>query len=125
LKPGDVLGIVGNLGSGKTQMVKAICSGFGIPPELVTSPTFTLVHEYGGIFEKGLQRIVHTDLYRLETNAEFESLDLSAYLNPDSILLIEWADKFWPLLPGIPKRLELRIVGKNTRRFQFKNAFRP
>jgi tRNA threonylcarbamoyladenosine biosynthesis protein TsaE len=122
LKPGDVLGIVGNLGSGKTQMVKAICSGFGILPELVTSPTFTLVHEYAGVLKKGISRIVHADLYRLETNAEFESLDLSAYLNPNSILLVEWADKFWPLLPGIPKRLDLCILGKNTRRMQFKSC---
>ncbi len=116
LKPGDVLGIVGDLGAGKTQIVKAICGAWGIPEETVTSPTFTLVHEYAA---KDRRKIAHADLYRLETRAEFESLDLTYYLDEGAILLVEWADKFWSLLPGIPKRLDLRISGEHTRQIQY------
>ena len=85
---GLVIGLSGDLGAGKTQLVKGIARGLGITAR-VHSPTFTLVNEYGG----GRLRLFHLDLYRLETRGQMVSAGLEEFLQPDGVTVIEWAEK--------------------------------
>jgi len=94
--------LIGNLGAGKTTLAKGIVSGLGAAdPEEVTSPSFTLIHEYGN------GRVYHVDLYRLEELREVASLGLDEILDRDAIVLIEWGERFPQILP--PERTEIRI----------------
>jgi tRNA threonylcarbamoyladenosine biosynthesis protein TsaE len=85
---GLVIGLSGDLGAGKTQLVKGIARGLGITAR-VHSPTFTLVNEYGG----GRLRLFHLDLYRLETRGQMVSAGLEGFLQPDGVTVIEWAER--------------------------------
>jgi tRNA threonylcarbamoyladenosine biosynthesis protein TsaE len=91
IQPGSVVLLRGDLGAGKTTLVKGIAEGFqAASPDAVTSPTFTLIHEY-----RGPQVILyHIDLYRIDTQRELDTLALDDLMGPDSILLIEWGEKF-------------------------------
>jgi tRNA threonylcarbamoyladenosine biosynthesis protein TsaE len=81
----------GDLGAGKTTLVKGIAEGFdAVSADQVTSPTFTLIHEY----RSTRAVLYHIDLYRIDTERELETLGLEDLLAPDSILLIEWGEKF-------------------------------
>lgn len=91
LKPGSVVLLRGDLGAGKTTMVKGIVEGFNAAEaEAVTSPTFTLIHEYRGPHVT----LYHIDLYRIDTQRELDTLALDDLMTPESILLIEWGEKF-------------------------------
>lgn len=94
LRRGDVLALCGELGAGKTHFVKGITSGLG-GDAAVTSPTFTLIHEYFG----GHLPAYHFDFYRLDDEDEALKIGLDEYLDGDGVCLIEWADKFPALLP--------------------------
>jgi len=85
---GFVFALSGDLGAGKTQLVKGIASGLGVTAR-VHSPTFTLVNEYGG----GRLKLFHLDLYRLETPAQFLSAGIEEFLSPDGVSVIEWAER--------------------------------
>jgi tRNA threonylcarbamoyladenosine biosynthesis protein TsaE len=85
---GLVIGLSGDLGAGKTQLVKGLAHGLGITAR-VHSPTFTLVNEYGG----GRLRLFHLDLYRLETRRQMVSAGLEEFLQPDGVTVIEWAER--------------------------------
>jgi tRNA threonylcarbamoyladenosine biosynthesis protein TsaE len=85
---GWVIGLSGDLGAGKTQLVKGLARGLGITAR-VHSPTFTLVNEYGG----GRLRLFHLDLYRLETREQIVAAGLEEYLQPDGVTVIEWAER--------------------------------
>ena len=99
-KPVTVL-LIGNLGAGKTTITKGIVEGLGAAREDdVSSPTFTLIHEYGS-------GVYHVDLYRLETESQVRTLGLDDLLARDSVLLIEWGERFPNLWP--PDRFEIRI----------------
>ena len=92
LKRGSVLGLKGNLGTGKTQFVKGICEHFKVK-EVVNSPTFILVNEYTGYDEDTKEiKIFHFDLYRLKSAAELEVIGFDEYISSDSIVLIEWPE---------------------------------
>ncbi len=92
LKTGCVLGLKGNLGTGKTQFVKGICEYFNVQ-EIVNSPTFILVNEYKGFNEDEEEiKIYHFDLYRLKSAAELEVIGFNEYISNGSIVLIEWSD---------------------------------
>ena len=94
--------LIGNLGAGKTTLAKGIVSGFGAaPPDEVSSPTFTLIHEYGA------GRIYHVDLYRLEEPRELATLGLDELFERDALVLIEWGERFGRHLPA--RRTEIRI----------------
>ena len=110
LKPGDVMLLSGNLGAGKTAFVRGLASGLGIDPEDVSSPTFTLVHEYRG----GRLTLYHVDLYRLERIAT-EDLGLEEMGVADGVLAIEWPDRLAHPLPGT-REVRIEIVDDNTRR---------
>ena len=94
-QPGLVIGLFGDLGAGKTQLVKGLARGLGITAR-VHSPTFTLVNEYDG----GRLRLFHLDLYRLETRGQIVSAGLEEFLQPDDVTVIEWAEK----MPGAEGR---------------------
>jgi tRNA threonylcarbamoyladenosine biosynthesis protein TsaE len=110
LKAGDVILLSGNLGAGKTAFVRGLASGLGIDPEDVSSPTFTLVHEYGG----GRLTLYHADLYRLEKVAA-EELGLEEMGVADGVLAIEWPDRLAHALPGA-RTVQIDFIDENTRR---------
>ncbi len=90
LQGGEVFAVIGELGAGKTQLIKGIVAGAGDPraDRLVTSPTFVIINEYAGKFQ-----IYHIDAYRISSIAEFENVGFHDLCRPDSVVLIEWADK--------------------------------
>ena len=87
LRPRDVLLLTGDLGAGKTTFTKALCTALGVT-DAVTSPTFTLVHEYAG----GRLTVVHSDLYRLERTGELDDLGLDDARRRGAVLVVEWGD---------------------------------
>ena len=95
LHAGDVLALAGDLGSGKTQFVKGLVAGLGSDDE-VTSPTFTLIHEY----TSGRLPVYHLDFYRLNHRDELRQLGLEDYFNGEGVCVIEWADRFPEILPA-------------------------
>ena len=95
LRRGDVLALCGDLGAGKTQFVKGLAAGLN-SEAAVTSPTFTLIHEYVG----GRLPLFHFDFYRLEDEDEALKIGLDEYLHGDGVCVIEWADKFPEVLPA-------------------------
>lgn len=94
LRRGDVLALCGDLGAGKTHFVKGLTAGLGASAP-VTSPTFTLIHEYLG----GRLPLYHFDFYRLDDEDEALKIGLDEYLDGDGVCVIEWAEKFPALLP--------------------------
>ena len=101
LDRGSVLLLVGDLGAGKTALVRGLAEGLGVAPEDVSSPTFTLMQEYRG----GRVPLIHVDLYRLNDAREIDELGLEE-LGLDSVLAIEWAEK---LPRPIADAVEVRI----------------
>jgi tRNA threonylcarbamoyladenosine biosynthesis protein TsaE len=92
--------LIGNLGAGKTTLAKGIVEGLGVAPAYaVSSPTFTLVHQYGDVF--------HVDLYRLDESREVRTLGLEDLFASGAVVLLEWAERFPELLPA--DRTEIRI----------------
>lgn len=96
LKPGDIITLEGELGSGKTEFVRGSCAALGVPDELVTSPTFTIVNEYGGTDAT----IFHIDAYRLKSESEFYDLGYEDYFRGYAISFIEWPDRLPTILGG-------------------------
>lgn len=101
LKAGDIAGLYGNLGSGKTQFVKGICGFFNVK-EKVSSPTFIIVNEYSGFIKnpENILRINHFDLYRLKNISELKEIGLQSYINDNSVCVIEWPEIADELLRG-------------------------
>ena len=110
LRSGDVLLLSGNLGAGKTAFVRGLAEGLGVDPAEVSSPTFTLVHEYRG----GRLTLYHADLYRLDRAAANE-LGLEELGVSDGILAIEWPDRLAPGLSGA-REITIDIIDDRTRR---------
>jgi tRNA threonylcarbamoyladenosine biosynthesis protein TsaE len=109
LQPGDVLLLSGNLGAGKTAFVRGLAEGLGINAGEVSSPTFTLVHEYGG----GRLTLYHVDLYRLD-RAATEDLGLEEMGVADGVLAIEWPDRLTHGPPGA-RQVVIEIIDDTTR----------
>lgn len=118
LKGGEVMGICGPLGSGKTHLIKGIAAGAGAADSRrVNSPTFVIVNQYAGRFD-----IYHVDAYRLDSIAEFEMLGFDDFCYPRSVVLIEWADKIAPALKGIDCiHIELDHEGETVRRIRIRS----
>ena len=115
LSPPLIVLLRGDLGAGKTTLVKGIAEGFGAArAEDVTSPTFTLIHEYRGTDTT----LYHVDLYRIDTERELETLGLDDLLAPNCILLIEWGEKFPRLQRDKNLQITLERVGETERRIQ-------
>lgn len=105
VESGLTLSLEGPLGAGKTCFVKGLADGLGIARDEVSSPTFTLVHEYPG----GRLPLVHLDLYRLETEEELLPLGFEEYLGAPGIVAIEWGGKFPGSLPSGAWRVGFEI----------------
>lgn len=111
LRSGDAIGLVGDLGAGKTLFVRGLARGLAVPPEVrVTSPTFTLINEYQG----GRLPLFHADLYRLERAAELDELGFEDLLARGGVVAVEWSDRF-AVLPGDRLDLELAVTGDDER----------
>jgi tRNA threonylcarbamoyladenosine biosynthesis protein TsaE len=120
LRGGEVMGLVGPLGSGKTHLIKGIAEGLGAEggSERVSSPTFVLVNEYEGRLE-----VYHIDAYRLDSVGQFEQIGFDDYCHLGSVVLIEWADKVESVLEGADCiRVELTHLGRQERSVKFKNV---
>jgi len=110
LQAGDVVLLSGDLGAGKTTFVRGLAQGLGIDPEDVSSPTFTLLHEYRG----GRLTLYHADLYRLDRTAT-DDLGLEETGVRDGVLAIEWPDRLSHELPGA-KLVRMEVVNDASRR---------
>jgi len=119
LKGGEVVALYGPLGSGKTHLIKGIAAGAGAADTtVVNSPTFVIVNEY-----KGRLDIYHIDAYRLNSISEFEMLGFDDFCYPESVVLIEWADKVESALLTLEYiRIELEHVGETARKIHVTNA---
>ncbi len=127
---GWLIGLSGDLGAGKTQLVKGLAHGLGIQAR-VHSPTFALVNIYTG----GRLPLFHLDLYRLETPKQIAAAGLEEYLQPDGVTVIEWAEKLFPELqnesavqassstPLLPLRrlVQISILSATDRRITYEN----
>jgi len=112
LSPGDVLTLEGSLGVGKTELVRRIVGRLGHDASTVSSPTFSLVNFYDGD-----PRIVHIDLYRIESTVDLEGLDLEELLPiPDGIVMIEWPDIADHLVPRKRVSIRMRLTEEGNRR---------
>lgn len=118
LRGGEVFAIYGPLGSGKTRLIKGIATGAGAEDlRNVTSPTFVLVNQYEGRFD-----IYHIDAYRLDSIAEFEMLGFDDFCYPQSVVLIEWADKIESAICNIDLiRIDLSHTGEHSRSIRLRN----
>jgi len=118
LEKGDVVALMGDLGSGKTTFVKGLADGVGVSPEHVNSPSFVICQEFEGrlpLYHFDLHRMTgETDLLRLESE-----VGLADYVDGEGVCVIEWADRATALLP--PEHLEIRfsIVNEETRQLSF------
>jgi len=105
--------LIGNLGAGKTTLAKGIAAGReAAAPDEVSSPTFTLIHEYGG----GL--VYHVDLYRLDQPRELATLGLEELFDRDALVLIEWGERFPHLMPAERTEIRIRVLADETREFE-------
>jgi len=113
LTPPKIVLLRGDLGAGKTTLVKGIAEGFhAASEEDVTSPTFTLVHEYRG----PSVAVFHIDLYRVDTQRQLETLGLDDLIAENSVLLIEWGEKFPRFVRERDVEIALERLGENERR---------
>jgi tRNA threonylcarbamoyladenosine biosynthesis protein TsaE len=113
LRPPKLVLLRGELGAGKTTLVKGIAEGFGAASQdEVTSPTFTLIHEY----RSPAVNIYHIDLYRVDTMRELETLAIDDLLDPKSLLLIEWGEKFERFVRERNLEISFERTGENDRK---------
>jgi tRNA threonylcarbamoyladenosine biosynthesis protein TsaE len=110
LRAGSILALKGELGSGKTQFTKGVAVGLGSATE-VTSPTFTIIHEYSG----GRLPLYHFDFFRLEDQQAAAQLGLDDYFFGDGVSIIEWADRFPELIPQEAKWIAFRMKSEQER----------
>ena len=115
IQPGSVVLLRGDLGAGKTTLVKGIAEGFqSAEADDVTSPTFTLIHEYRG----PQVTLFHIDLYRIDTQRELDTLALDDLMSPQSILLIEWGEKFERFVKERDTEVAIEHLGGDERRIK-------
>ena len=103
LPRGAAVLLIGNLGAGKTTLAKGIVQGLGaVPADEVSSPTFTLIHEYGSP-----PAVYHVDLYRLDSARDAATLGLDELFDSPALVIVEWGERFPELMP--PDRVEIRL----------------
>ena len=119
LRADDVIALTGNLGSGKTLLIKGLCRGLGVKDtDWVKSPTFVLLHLY-----QGRVPIYHFDLYRLDAPQDCEAIGFGEFLSDSrAVSLVEWADRAPQEIPSRAIWIELTLTGPSSRRIQLKGA---
>ncbi|MFA5807914.1 MAG: tRNA (adenosine(37)-N6)-threonylcarbamoyltransferase complex ATPase subunit type 1 TsaE [bacterium] len=110
LRPGDVVGLTGDLGAGKTLFCKGVGEALGIPPDRIVSPTFTIVTEHAGPVP-----LTHIDVYRLSGAREADEIGMRELLSGDGVCLVEWAEKIAELLPTDCIQVKFIISGDDRR----------
>ena len=119
LTGGQTLGLVGNLGAGKTIFTKGLAQGLGIKKNL-TSPTFVLMKVYNIKKNKQIKFLVHIDAYRIKSTRDLITIGAAEYFNrPDTITVIEWADKIKSILPKKTKLIKINWQKNNLRKITF------
>ena len=117
LSPPCLLILRGDLGAGKTTLVKGIADALGAAePDEVTSPTFTLVHEYSGTLKGKPVKLLHLDLYRLDAERQIDSLGLEEMRTPDAIVLVEWGEKFKSIRKHADGEIVVTSAGGDARK---------
>ncbi len=111
-KPGLVIALDGPLGAGKTTLVRTLAGALGVDERIVASPTFVLIHQYGGTLP-----IYHFDAYRMASVEQFVELGVEEYFEGDGISLVEWAARVADALPKDRLSIEIAIRDKDARRF--------
>lgn len=112
IRAGDLIGLEGDLGAGKTTFARGIVHALGVPQEVaVTSPTFALLHQY-----QGRLPIVHADLYRLGYEAELQELGIDELLQDGAVVLVEWGRRFEEIAERAVFWVELDMVSEHARR---------
>jgi tRNA threonylcarbamoyladenosine biosynthesis protein TsaE len=112
LKEGDVIALVGELGSGKTWFTKGLALGLGVSPDtIITSPSFSLITEY-----EGRHTLFHLDVYRLESLSDFLSVGLEDYFYQDGVVVMEWADRWPEILPAWKLKVGFVIIDNSLRK---------
>jgi len=135
LKPPVLVLLLGDLGAGKTTLAKGLVAGLGAAPEEeVTSPTFTMIHEYGprppsaqATGRDSALRVYHVDLYRVETARELETLGLEDLLAERAVVIVEWGEKLGSALRASPRggpggviEIHLEAAGESERRIEIR-----
>jgi tRNA threonylcarbamoyladenosine biosynthesis protein TsaE len=117
LNPPQLLLLRGDLGTGKTTLVKGIAQALdAAEPDEVTSPTFTLLHEYDGTRNGKPIKLFHIDVYRLDSERQLDTLGLEELLTPDSLVLVEWGDKFKSLRKRATGEISISSEGGDARK---------
>lgn len=114
ISPGSIIGLNGELGSGKTRFVKGFVKAFGIEPERVTSPTFSIINEYHGSVP-----VYHFDCYRLENEREALEIGAEEYFYGGGVSIIEWPRHILSLLPAEVKWVHIETINKHSRKITF------
>ncbi|MCB2181992.1 MAG: tRNA (adenosine(37)-N6)-threonylcarbamoyltransferase complex ATPase subunit type 1 TsaE [Desulfobulbaceae bacterium] len=110
-QPGDIFTLTGDLGAGKTTLTQAIGQGLEVPPDFyITSPTFSLLHEYPGRIP-----LYHMDLYRLGSMEEIEELGFEDYLYGNGLTVVEWPDRLEELMPDSRLDIHLTLINEHER----------
>ena len=121
LRPGSVIGLCGELGTGKTHLIKGLAMGLGVDDRYyVTSPSFTIINEYPGRIP-----LNHFDLYRLGETDQMEELGYEEYFYGEGVTVIEWAEKVLPLLPENRLMVEITHLSENWRKFRITGLGHP
>lgn len=117
LHPGDIVCLEGELGAGKTHFVKGLARGYGINPSEVSSPTFTLIHEYHGTMP-----LFHFDCYRMESEREALEIGAEEYFYDEGVSVIEWPSRIEGLLPEHVIWVTIESIGPSDRRIRIRNS---
>ncbi len=116
VKPGDIICLFGDLGSGKTTLVKGLASGLGAHEEDVTSPTFVFLN----VYDQAKRTIFHFDLYRLEKEQELFDIGYEEFFYGKGVSIIEWSERLGPLLPKERLDIYLEHTGEDVRDIRLK-----
>jgi tRNA threonylcarbamoyladenosine biosynthesis protein TsaE len=117
LAPPQLLVLRGDLGTGKTTLVKGIAQALdAAEPDEVTSPTFTLLHEYDGALDGKPVKLFHLDVYRIEGERQLETLGLDELLTPDALVLVEWGEKFKSIRKKATGEITIASAGGDARK---------
>lgn len=110
ISAGDMICLKGELGAGKTHFVKGFVQAFGIDPDSVSSPTFSIINEYHGSVP-----VYHFDFYRIERPEEALEIGAEEYFYGDGVSIIEWPERIESILPGNVKWIEIKTINNTTR----------